>query len=46
MIVVMIGALNAEMCLQAVDPELVAASFGARITTPAGMVLDGTLDTD
>src|SRR5262245_6220556 len=39
-----VGALNAEMGLQAVDPDLTAASSGARITTPAGMVLDGSLD--
>jgi hypothetical protein len=39
-----VGALNAEMGLQAVDPELAAANAGARITTPAGMVLDGSLD--
>ncbi|HSB12549.1 MAG TPA: di-heme oxidoredictase family protein [Blastocatellia bacterium] len=39
-----VGALNAEMGLQAVDPDLTAASAGARITTPAGMVLDGSLD--
>lgn len=38
------GALNNEMGLQAVDPDLVAANGGARITTPAGMVLDGSLD--
>lgn len=39
-----VGALNAEMGLQAVDPDLTAASQGARVTTPAGMVLDGSLD--
>ena len=39
-----VGALNAEMGLQAVDPDLIAASRGARITTQAGMVLDGSLD--
>ena len=39
-----VGALNAEMGLQAVDPDLLAASSGARITTPAGMVLEGSLD--
>jgi len=39
-----VGALNAEMGLQAVDPDLTAASAGARITTPSGMVLDGSLD--
>ncbi|HEU5237841.1 MAG TPA: di-heme oxidoredictase family protein [Pyrinomonadaceae bacterium] len=39
-----VGALNAEMGLQAFDPDLIVASEGARITTPAGMVLDGSLD--
>jgi len=40
-----VGALNNEMGLQAVDPELYAATHsGARFTTPAGMVLDGSLD--
>jgi hypothetical protein len=39
------GALNNEMGLQAVDPDLTTASTGTRITTPAGMVLDGSLDT-
>ena len=38
------GAWNAEMGLQAVDPELAAAKDGARITTPSGMVLDGAKD--
>ena len=40
-----IGALNNEMGLQAVDTDLTSASNGARITTPAGMVLDGSRDT-
>jgi hypothetical protein len=40
-----VGALNNEMGLQAVDPDLTAAVNGARVTTPAGMVLDGSLDT-
>ncbi|MFN7947757.1 MAG: di-heme oxidoredictase family protein [Blastocatellia bacterium] len=39
-----IGALNDEMGLQAVDPDLMAAHNGARVTTPSGMVLDGSLD--
>src|ERR1051325_11592727 len=39
-----VGALNNEMGLQAVDPDLTAASNGARVTTPAGMVLDGAID--
>ena len=39
-----VGAFQAEMGLQAVDPELAEASAGARITTPSGMSLDGSLD--
>jgi hypothetical protein len=39
-----VGALNNEMGLQAVDPDLTAASGGAQVITPAGMVLDGSLD--
>ena len=39
-----VGALNNEMGLQAVDPDLTAATAGARITTPSGMALDGSLD--
>src|SRR4030095_14642626 len=39
-----VGAWNAEMGLQAVDPELGAAHDGGRITTPSGMVLDGAKD--
>jgi di-heme oxidoreductase (putative peroxidase) len=39
-----VGALNNEMGLQAVDPDLTAASSGAKVTTPAGMVLDGSVD--
>jgi hypothetical protein len=38
------GAWNAEMGLQAVDPELAAAHDGGRMTTPSGMVLDGAKD--
>ncbi len=40
----LVGAFQAEMGLQAVDPELMAASKGAKFTTPSGMVLDGSLD--
>ncbi len=40
-----VGALNAEMGLQVADPELAAAAAGARVVTPAGMVLDGSTDT-
>jgi Di-haem oxidoreductase, putative peroxidase len=39
-----VGAFNAEMGLDAVDPDTLAASRGQRITTPSGMVLDGTTD--
>jgi hypothetical protein len=39
-----VGAWNAEMGLQAVDPDLAAAALGGKVTTPAGMVLDGSLD--
>jgi hypothetical protein len=39
-----IGALNDEMGMQAVDPELAAARSGGRMVTQSGMVLDGTLD--
>jgi Di-haem oxidoreductase, putative peroxidase len=38
------GALQNEMGLQAVDPDLAAAHNHAVVTTPAGMVLDGTQD--
>lgn len=41
----LVGAFNAEMGLEAPDPDLVAASGGAKITTPSGMVLDGARDT-
>ncbi|MBX5460558.1 MAG: thiol oxidoreductase-like protein [Steroidobacteraceae bacterium] len=39
-----VGAFNAEMGIDAVDPLLAQAANGGRITTPAGMVLDGRLD--
>jgi hypothetical protein len=39
-----VGALHNEMGLEAVDPLTLAASKGARVVTPAGMVLDGALD--
>ncbi len=39
-----VGALNAEMGLQSYDPDLLAASQGQSVTTPAGLVLDGSLD--
>jgi hypothetical protein len=39
-----VGALNDEMGLQVVDPELAAAKAGGRFVTPSGMVLDGSTD--
>ena len=40
-----VGAFSAEMGLQAVDPDLVAGrSRRPDVTTPSGMVLDGSLD--
>ena len=39
-----VGAFNDEMGLQAVDPLLLRAAAGARVTTPTGMVLDGSKD--
>jgi CxxC motif-containing protein (DUF1111 family) len=38
------GALKDEMGLQAFDPDLAAAHAGGVVTTPAGLVLDGTRD--
>jgi len=41
-----VGAFNAEMGLQSDDPDLTAAAINhQRVTTPSGMVLDGTTDT-
>jgi di-heme oxidoreductase (putative peroxidase) len=39
-----VGALHAEMGLEAVDPDLATASAGGRVVTPSGMVLDGSQD--
>jgi hypothetical protein len=39
-----VGAFNDEMGLQAVDPLTATASGGGRVTTPTGMVLDGSTD--
>ena len=40
-----VGALHKEMGLEASsDPDLMAASSGGRVVTPAGMVLDGSKD--
>lgn len=42
----LVGAFNAEMGLEANDPDLrnAEASGGQRVVTPAGMVLDGRVD--
>jgi Di-haem oxidoreductase, putative peroxidase len=40
----LVGAFNAEMGLQSADPDLADANAGHVVTTPAGMVLDGTRD--
>jgi cytochrome c2 len=41
-----VGALNGEMGLEAFDPDLARASSAReRVVTPAGMVLDGGIDT-
>jgi len=39
-----VGALNDEMGLQAVDPLLTSAAAGARVTSPTGTVFDGRAD--
>jgi hypothetical protein len=39
-----VGALAAEMGLQAVDSMLAEAASGRRVTTPSGLVLDGAID--
>lgn len=39
-----VGAFNAEMGIDAVDPLLAQAANGGRVVTPSGMVLDGRLD--
>ena len=39
-----VGALNGEMGLQSVDPDLADASAGHVVTTPSGMVLNGVED--
>ena len=40
-----VGALKAEMGQEAFDSDLLTASSGGSVTTPAGMHFDGTLDT-
>lgn len=39
-----VGAFNAEMGLEAPDPDLLTASSGGVVVTPSGMILDGTKD--
>lgn len=39
-----VGALNAEMGLEAADPDLLAASQGLDVVTPSGMRLTGSID--
>lgn len=39
-----VGAMNAEMGLEAPDPDLLAASGGADVVTPSGMLLSGSVD--
>ena len=39
-----VGALHGEMGMDAADPDLAKATSPGRVTTPAGMVLDGTLE--
>ena len=40
----LVGAFNAEMGLEAFDPDLAAAVAGGKVVTPSGMTLDGALD--
>ena len=39
-----VGALNAEMGLEAFDPDLAQASSGEKVLTPSGIILDGSKD--
>ena len=39
-----VGAFNAEMGLEAPDPDLLAAHNGSHVITPSGMHLDGSID--
>jgi hypothetical protein len=39
-----VGALHKEMGLEVNDPDLGSAHAGAKVVTPSGMVLDGSLD--
>jgi Di-haem oxidoreductase, putative peroxidase len=40
----LVGAFNAEMGLEAHDPDLLSARAGNRVVTPSGMVLNGQTD--
>jgi Di-haem oxidoreductase, putative peroxidase len=40
----LVGAFRNEMGIEAADPDLLIASSGGKVTTPSGMVLDGSLD--
>jgi len=39
-----VGAFKDEMGIEAVDPDLLAASGGGSATTPSGLVLNGAID--
>ena len=39
-----VGAMHKEMGLECNDPDLTNAHAGARVVTPSGMVLDGSID--
>ena len=39
-----VGALHKELGIEVNDPDLAKASVGQKVTTPSGMVLDGTQD--
>jgi len=39
-----VGALDAEMGLESFDPDLATAAAGGLVTTPSGLVLDGSKD--
>ena len=39
-----VGALHKEVGVEVNDPDLESAHAGARVVTPSGMVLDGSLD--
>ncbi len=40
----LIGAAHAELGMEAVDPDLDNANKGGLFTTPAGLILDGSID--